>query len=470
MTDYKTNLDFPTWSSLFEYLKSAYASDDIHIKYLDEENEEVGIETQQDLDYAYQIGINSLDNILRLYIRNSRSELLGKQQIRVNLKKIIDAKSKVENELESLNSPDLGFTDSQIRWLENYMENFKKNISNEIEAKINSLLLNKFDPLADCTDLEERIIKLFNLINEARSTNQNLKASLYEEELQSTNAFMAEFVKDYNLPDGSACEPNEKLHKIWVIKNTGKLDWPFGNYPVKLVNTNGDIKVETDFVLVKNTRVNQTAVISVELIAPAKPGNYFSEWVLSCNDFQFGPKIWCSIRVNNNTIAKFDDEDDDGEFEILPTCFDLSKKWTIESADEEEEEASNSSIKLSDIPSEAKEVLTKENQVNETSDPEEIKFSSPRKSQIVNNFSNAFDVMKNAVSNLGRPSFGGTFDIMNDDLSKESKLNDIMTKLITMGFANREQNKRLIIDHDFNLEKIVQCLLEEMDNNWAESR
>lgn len=59
---------------------------------------------------------------------------------------------------------------------------------------------------------------------------------------------------------------------------------------------------------------------------------------------------------------------------------------------------------------------------------------------------------------------------MNDDLSKEGQINELMTRLISMGFANRDQNKRLIIEHDFNLEKVVQYLLEEMDNNWAENR
>lgn len=59
---------------------------------------------------------------------------------------------------------------------------------------------------------------------------------------------------------------------------------------------------------------------------------------------------------------------------------------------------------------------------------------------------------------------------MGDDLKKESKLNQLMTELISMGFANRDQNKRLILEHDFDLEKVVQHLVEEMDNNWAENR
>lgn len=333
-----------------------------------------------------------------MYIRNSRNELLGRQQIKVAFPKSIPAISKAESELHDIKNSDQEFTESQIKWLENYMEKFKKNIYNDIESKINSMFINKFELMIDDTDLHERIRKLFSKINEARSNNQTLKASLYEEELQSTNAFMAEFVKDFNLPDGSTCEPNEKLHKIWVIKNTGKLDWPFEDYPVKLVNVNGNIKDETDSVLVNSTKINETAVISVELIAPSEPGNYFSEWVLSCNDFQFGPKIWCSIRVNDNNISEFHDDDNDDEFEILPSCFDLTKKWTIESI---EEKNSTSSIKLSECSSDEK-ILVTDRLLNEKKILEE---KNPKKSHMVNNFTNVFDVMKKAVSNLGSPSF-----------------------------------------------------------------
>lgn len=59
---------------------------------------------------------------------------------------------------------------------------------------------------------------------------------------------------------------------------------------------------------------------------------------------------------------------------------------------------------------------------------------------------------------------------MGDDFRKESRLNELMIKLISMGFANRDQNRRLILEHDFNLEKVIQYLVEEMDNNWADNR
>lgn len=189
---------------------------------------------------------------------------------------------------------------------------------------------------------------------------------------------MAEFVKDFNMPDGTKCDPNMKFKKTWLVKNVGKLAWRESSFPVKLIwiagnmNTNGNV----DCVNVADTDVNETTSISVELVAPTEEGVYFSEWVLSCNGFKFGPRIWCTIEVIGNSVAQSDSvkddpvcslntlthsenpfrheaidevsynkineflksrmgkhhslttgEDMDDEFVVIPDCFDLDKKW-----------------------------------------------------------------------------------------------------------------------------------------------
>lgn len=45
-----------------------------------------------------------------------------------------------------------------------------------------------------------------------------------------------------------------------------------------------------------------------------------------------------------------------------------------------------------------------------------------------------------------------------------------MNKLISMGFANRNQNAKLLLKHNNNIEKVVQNILEMQDNNWSENR
>lgn len=206
-------------------------------------------------------------------------------------------------------------------------------------------------------------------------------------------ALNAEFLKDYNIPDGYRCEPKTKFIKTWLMKNTGKVEWNSEQYPVKLVCIGGNINTanQIDQILVPHTKVNETASISVDLVAPQEPGTYFSEWVLSCYGFHFGPRIWCTIQVygantnldSNNNRENLDNtnlsdysnmlqkdliqsasenqtfflnfcdmkskdrsvgvspieivnDDFDNEFVLIPDCFDLSKKWKPSNDSEKE--------------------------------------------------------------------------------------------------------------------------------------
>ncbi len=64
--------------------------------------------------------------------------------------------------------------------------------------------------------------------------------------------------------------------KTWLIQNTGKLEWNL-TFPVKLICIAGNIIInsENQSVDVANTKVNETASISVELMAPSNPGEFY---------------------------------------------------------------------------------------------------------------------------------------------------------------------------------------------------
>ena len=51
----KSSLVIQDWPTQLAVLKALYNTEDLHVKYLDEEYEEVGIENQHDLDYAYEV-------------------------------------------------------------------------------------------------------------------------------------------------------------------------------------------------------------------------------------------------------------------------------------------------------------------------------------------------------------------------------------------------------------------------------
>ena len=213
------------------------------------------------------------------------------------------------------------------------------------------------------------------------------------------------------------------------------------------------------------------------------------EWVLTCNGFTFGPRIWCSIEVVDDVLkekndvnpvvqsfsanssqnllnldATFSDnisningETSDDEFVVVPDCFDLTKKWKktdqfenlnkisentnkenehlrpdetlIDLSTSKADESSSSEIQVL-LPSPSSSITTEANQNDllnnltietngdyknqpEISNSIEVvklipatnltNDSASNKSE--NNLSSAFDLMKNAFSNLSRLSY-----------------------------------------------------------------
>ena len=68
--------------------------------------------------------------------------------------------------------------------------------------------------------------------------------------------------------------------------------------------------------------------------------------------------------------------------------------------------------------------------------------------------SSAVSMIKNAVGALGSPFIS---------LSPKSN----MEKLVSMGFANRAQNERLLKKYNNNFEKVIEHLIENQDSNFV---
>jgi hypothetical protein len=280
-------------------------------------------------------------------------------------------------------------------WLINYLEQLKKDIVEQMETKIkdlvmsqstvvlnsneapapssssSSLLLNKeisnndtsfiLTNLNDGENFEEKIKKLLQILSEAKLAERNIKVAFIDEELQLTGALNALFVKDLTMPDGTKTLPGIKFQKKWLIKNTGKLAWSTESFPVRLVCIAGNITAQNEFVNVEKTEQDCSTTISVELTAPLIPGEYFSEWVLVCEQFQFGPRIWASIEVVsdlnesnpmlsdtlNFTKSSSLSDDLDDEFVVVPDCFDLNKNWKSNKCNDEALNQTNNDLDLS---------------------------------------------------------------------------------------------------------------------------
>lgn len=137
--------------------------------------------------------------------------------------------------------------------------------------------------------------------------------------------------------DGTKCPPNRKFQKQWLIKNTGKLSWDTTDkFQVQLVCIGGNIStLNEERVTVSATEVNATVQVNVNLVTPAVPGEFYTEWAFVCRGFQFGPRLWCAIEVAEKELANEDkqmcesffSDDQDDEFVVLPDCLDLTKNW-----------------------------------------------------------------------------------------------------------------------------------------------
>lgn len=422
------------WPTQLQALKLLFNADDLLVTYLDEEGDEIGIRTQKDYDYALELARTQLNYWLVLIIKNARGgQKIAETRIRVDKVEAQPKETKMSTAVQTAaawtperqanatqtntvnhvttstsTSTTVNSGDSSVQSLiESQFSKFKKEIAQDIDNKLSLFMsqlarrhlshtCSRSSPVPsidseehdfelaqhpDDAELAARVAKMLKIRSDAEAVGRRLKLAYYEEELELSGAFNSEFIKDCNVPDGTQLRPHVKFEKMWMLKNTGKLEWSHETFPVKLTCVSGNIFVLNDnHVDVKNTVSSEIATVSVNLMTPSKPGSYFSEWRLSCNGYQFGPKIWCSIEVVddkvaaaeaaggvnslvdlttpverpttistaatsfNNSSDSFEEvntssfhDNDDGEAEadknfeddilVVPDCFDLAKEW-----------------------------------------------------------------------------------------------------------------------------------------------
>lgn len=91
----------------------------------------------------------------------------------------------------------------------------------------------------------------------------------------------ASFFADVSVPDGSLFSPGEKFTKTWRIRNAGSCTWK----GYRLVFQQGDLmNASSPFAIGGEVRPGDTVDISLPFTAPANPGAYYSDWLLSTPD------------------------------------------------------------------------------------------------------------------------------------------------------------------------------------------
>jgi next-to-BRCA1 protein 1 len=107
--------------------------------------------------------------------------------------------------------------------------------------------------------------------------------------------YLARFVADVTVEDGTNVNPSQALVKIWKLRNESTVAWPENT---RLAFVGGDKLANVEAVAVPAVEPGAEVDIAVDMTAPSKPGRYVGYWRLAAPDgTRFGQRVWVDITV-----------------------------------------------------------------------------------------------------------------------------------------------------------------------------
>merc|ERR1712130_49237 len=153
-----------------------------------------------------------------------------------------------------------------------------------------------------------------------------------------------------------------------------------------------------------------------------------------------------TLTIESSSSGNGKDDDDDDDFEVIPVpaCFNLDVPFEIVDED-------NPSLTIST------ESESNSSTNNHESDEELIEIAPVKNS--LEEAKAAVDLIKDKLerSSLTQPKI---------DTSPSASIE----RLVELGFANRDENKKLLKQNDYNLDKVLEKLYNNHGNAWAEKR
>jgi len=114
-------------------------------------------------------------------------------------------------------------------------------------------------------------------------------------ERNNQERYLARFVCDVSVLDGTVIAPGQNFVKIWRIRNEGTAAWPQG---ARLTFVGGDKLSPFASVPAPQVEAGAEVDIAVDMCAPSKPGRYIGYWRLNTTDgTRFGQRVWVDITV-----------------------------------------------------------------------------------------------------------------------------------------------------------------------------
>lgn len=126
-----------------------------------------------------------------------------------------------------------------------------------------------------------------------------------------SDKFVARFVKDVTIPDGTQLAPGTPFVKTWKVRNEGA-EWPVGCV-LRFLGKKSDkmgapetVPLSVEGSVAPNSEVD----VSVNLVAPEKPGRYTGYWKMCTPEGRkFGQRVWASIVVPGLSSSSSSDSD-----------------------------------------------------------------------------------------------------------------------------------------------------------------
>ncbi|XP_078158370.1 protein JOKA2-like isoform X2 [Carex rostrata] len=230
------------------------------------------------------------------------------------------------------------------------------------------------------------------------------------------------FIQDITIPDGTRVTTSTLFTKIWRVCNNGKDPWPYGTQLVWIGGDQIGICHAVQLMIPPSGfPVQENIDVQVDFIAPSKPGTYISIWrLLSPSGKNFGHCFWVLIKVELPSAA----------FGTTSSSLDLNLSPENKYAGAELLEP----IALAD-----------QHMYCVVKQPDTVGSYQQSNKPLID-------------LNEDGPNVNSTVDL-GDTKEAVSEWGRLLSELRDMGFCDEELNRRLLVEYDGSIKRVVLDLI-----------
>ncbi|CAK4080488.1 unnamed protein product [Aphanomyces euteiches] len=264
----------------------------------------------------------------------------------------------------------------------------------------------------------------------------------------------SKFVADVTIPDGTVCYPNENLTKQWRIKNNGEVAWPAGT-TVQMVG--GVSMASEDSVAVPSLAPGADCVVEISMKAPSTAGRHVSFFRLTTPEGnRFGHRFWVDVVVDSEMAQVVDANfADNSDVEIpLATLVVEEKPATILVKEEVAMEDINEAVVHISVEAKHEEAPKEEAEEEESEEDDTEEYQAHDEEYVALSSVSSVSSMSSVSEDDALEAAADALVEAQDEFATE------LSMLHAMGFDDEERLRGLLVQHDGDLEKVLEQLLQ----------